>query len=354
MTEMRLATTDDDARLRALLRENGMPSWVDMSLAREPSFFAGHGYGGEDWAVLAEDRGELVGMYTAAVRPVHLNGEVRRIGYLGGLRVQPAHRRRIRHLREGYASIPRLAPLRPDHGWWMTVVASDNQPARRLLEAGVAGLPSYRALGQIETLALSTSRARIRAASAPWRPVREDELPQLLAWHARQAQRHQFSPAVDAALLARIGLDHAWVHEDAGAIGGFAVLWDQSAFKQIVARRYAPALRRALPLYNAWARLTGRVRLPPEGHALEQTFIAFLALDPALEDQPGTADALIDGLLARCATPVASLGLHAGHAWLAALRRRTALRYPATVYAVEFDEAARLDGRAVQPEVALL
>lgn len=354
MTHLRLATPEDDARLRALLRENGMPTWVDMSLEREPSFFAGHGYGGEDWAVLAEDRGELVGMYTAAVRPVHLNGEVRRTGYLGGLRVQPAHRRRIRHLREGYASIPRLAPLRPEHGWWMTVVASDNQPARRLLEAGVAGLPSYRALGQIETLALSTDRARARAAGAPWRPVREAELPQLLDWRSRQAPRHQFSPAVDAALLTRIGLAHAWVHEHGGRIGGFAVLWDQSAFKQIVARRYAPALRRALPLYNAWARLTGRVRLPQEGGALAQTFIAFLTLDPALESHPDAAHALIDGLLARCATPVASLGLHAGHAWLAPLRRRTALRYPATVYAVEFDGAARLDGRPVQPEVALL
>ena len=70
-------------------------------------------------------------------------------------------------------------------------------------------------------------------------------LPQLLDWRSRQAPRHQFSPAVDAALLTRIGLAHAWVHEHGGRIGGFAVLWDQSAFKQIVARRYAPALRRA-------------------------------------------------------------------------------------------------------------
>ena len=37
MTTLRLATPADDGAIRALLRDNGMPSWVEMAIEREPS-----------------------------------------------------------------------------------------------------------------------------------------------------------------------------------------------------------------------------------------------------------------------------------------------------------------------------
>jgi len=54
MTAFRLATAVDDDRLRRLLRDNGMPGWVEMSIEREPSYFAGHDWFGRDRAVLAD------------------------------------------------------------------------------------------------------------------------------------------------------------------------------------------------------------------------------------------------------------------------------------------------------------
>ena len=152
MTTFRVATDSDDAVLRAMLRENGMPTWVEMTIEREPSFFAGKNLFGRDWAVIAEDKGDVVGMYTASVMPVHLNGKPTTLGYLGGLRVNPRHRRRIRYLREGYASIGRFAPGAVP--WWFTVVAAENESARRLLERGVPGMPPYHPQGDYVTFAL--------------------------------------------------------------------------------------------------------------------------------------------------------------------------------------------------------
>src|SRR5205085_2671642 len=149
---------------------------------------------GRDWAVIAEDNNDVIGMYTASVMPVHLNGKPTNLGYLGGLRVNPQHRRRIRYLREGYASIGRFAP--EPVPWWFTVVAAEDEPAKRL----------------------------------------------------------DFYICGDSV----------------------AALWDQRAFKQIVARRYRKP--KLVPLYNAYARAMRRIPLPREGAALEQTFIAFLAM----------------------------------------------------------------------------
>src|SRR3954452_6946187 len=105
MTTFRLATEADDAVIRSLLRGNPMPAWVDVTIEREPSFFAGKDLCGHDWAVIAEDEANVIGMYTAAVMPLHVDRRCERVGYLGGLRVNPGHRRRVRYLREGYASV---------------------------------------------------------------------------------------------------------------------------------------------------------------------------------------------------------------------------------------------------------
>lgn len=363
MTVFRLAMPDDDPQLRRLLRDNGMPGWVEMATLREPSYFAGLDHFGRDWAVLAEERAEgrardaaqpgaeLVGMYGASIQPLYVNGAVEQVGYLGGLRVQAAHRRRIRHLREGYASIRPLAPVPTSLPWWFTVVAAENQVARRLLEAGVSGLPRYRPIGNYTTHALASARGRLRGL---WRAPRAGELPALLAWHQQLAAQQQLTPALDEQRLAHIGLDGLRVCSDGGTFVGMALLWDQSAYKQVVARSYRGALRWLLPVWNGYARLARRVVLPAQGQALKQSFIAFLTLAPQVLADRRMARDLLSDLLSTCPAPVAALGLHDDHPLLPVLSGFAPLRYAAKVYAVEFDEPARLDDRPVQPEAALL
>jgi hypothetical protein len=348
MTTFRLANEADDAVLRSILRENAMPTWVEMAVEREPSFFARKNTFGRDWAVIAEEGDEVVGMYTAAIMPVHLNGRVEQLGYLGGLRVQPRYRHRIRYLREGYASILPLAAAAGTRPWWFTVLAAENNAARRLLEAGVAGLPHYRAHGDYVMLGLATARG---ARTNLWRRAQEADLQRALAFHSAHAERFQFSPVLDEATVRSIGLEHFLVHERAGAIAGVAALWNQQAFKQIVARRYRWPIGTLLPMYNGYARICRRVPLPAPGRSLEMTFIAFLALD---DDALAGGTALIRDLLSRCDTPVAALGLHASHPLCASLDALRPMRYPSRVYSVSFESAPTVGPLPAQPEVALL
>ena len=350
MTTFRLATPDDDGVIRAMLRDNAMPTWVEMAVEREPSFFAGVNHFGCDWAVIAEDRGDAIGMYTASVLPVHLNGRPERIGYLGGLRVNAAHRRRIRHLREGFATVRRLAQVSLTRPFWFTVIADDNRTARRFLESGIAGLPEYRPIGRVVGHALASSRGRRRGL---WRRADEGDLEELISFHNGHASAAHCSPVLDAERVRRIGLDAFVVHEHAGETRGIAALWDQRAYKQLVARRYRRPIGALVPIWNVAARLLRLVPLPRTGGELHQTFIAFLALsDLASSD---SAELLRD-LLTYCRTPVASLTLHASHPWLPALKALKPIRYPMTIYQVAFDgdDARPLAGRAVQPEGALL
>jgi len=344
VTAFRVATPADDAVVRALLRETAMPSWADMAIEREPSSY--------DWAVIAEENGEVIGVYIASVLAAHVDGHPQRLGYLGGLRVRLEHRRRIRHLREGYASIPALAPEKVP--WWFTTIGADNAPARRLLEAGVRGLPRYHFRGEYVTFALPTSRGRRHGiwqrlgGRTPCAPTGDVAAPigrgarrapsDVIALHNDLAAQFQCSPVLDDEIVNRVG--NFFVCD-----GGVAALWDQRAFKRIVAARYrTPSL---IPMYNAYARLFRRVPLPRQGHALDHTFIAFFAMrSPTVE--------AIEDLLTHCTTPVATIGMHAENPLREIVQRFKPMAARSRVYAVAFDGSVPPNGRPAQPEAALL
>lgn len=350
LIDLAVAGEADDADLRALLGGNAMPAWVAMTFEREPSFFAACKRYGDELAVVARVDGKAIGMYTCATHRVHVDSVVSDIGYLGGLRVHPAYRHRLRVLREGYASIPRLAPRPP---FWYTTIASDNAPARRLLEANLAGLPRYRPLGELVTLAISrNARRRADRHAVRWRATAADALDELCAAHNALAGQFQFSPALNVELARRTG---AAFHHAArgGRIVATMALWDQRGYKQVVARAYRQPLAALRPLYNVWAGIAGRVALPAPGHALEQCYLAFLTAADA-----GETVTLVAEALALSPAPVLCFGLHAGHPALPALQRAfRPLTYRTQIYRVDFDPASAprgIDARPAQPEVVLL
>lgn len=346
MTTYALATPADDAVLRALLRDNAMPAWVTMTLQREPCYFDGCDHFGRDWAVIAREGDTPVGMYACAEQPLHLNGRPTEVGYLGALRVSPQFRNRPRILRQGFASIPRFSHLR-DQPLWYTAIATDNLPARRMLEANLPGMPHYQFTNELVTSALPRSRGRRRNL---WRAAQSYDMAHLCDFYNQHARQHQFSPALSPAVANRTGASF-YMLERGGALAACMALWHQP-YKQVVAQAYRRPLAALLPAYNLWARLGRRVPLPAIGQALDQTYLAFLAVAP---EWASASTELLEDALALCPSDALTLGLHATHPWLPALMRTfRPLTYRTRLYAVSFDGAVVLDGRPAQPEVAVL
>lgn len=341
------ATEEDDPVVRALLRDHAMPSWVNLSLEREPSFAASLNHFGCEQAVIARDGSDTVGMYLWAEQPLHVNGQAACAGYLAALRVNPAYRHRLRILREGYASIPVMSGPRGPRIWY-TSVASENRSARRLLEANLSGMPRYQPLGEMVTMALPQAQGRRRGL---WATLGAERVRDYCATYNRHAQRFQFAPALSPDIVHRCGAN-SFVHERNGRIAGCMALWNQQAYKQVVARGYRQPVAALRPVYNLNARLRRTVALPRVGQGLDQTFLAFLAAD---DEAPDLFVDLVRDALSLCSTQVLTLGLHADHVCLPALLRAfRPATYRTCIYAVDFGASAQLDDRPVQPEVAVL
>ena len=347
MMTLEIASEQDNPDLRRLLRENSMQSWVSMSIEREPSFFAGQNRFGQDWAVIARQGPATVGMYTCANHPVHVNGLAQQLGYLGALRVDSSYRNQVRVLRNGYASLRYLSTGGQPKSWY-TCIASENQIARRMLEANLKGMPVYKPAGEMITFALP----RVRGCShALWTPVRSGQMEAFCDFYNQQAAQWQFAPALTPE-TARLTEATFYVHDKGGRISACMALWNQQSYKQVVARAYRRPLATLVPVYNAYARLARKVELPPVGESLDQTFLSFLA---APLKQPGLFVDLVSDAAALCPSKVLVLGLNSQHPCSALIQRKfKPLMYRTRVYVVGFGGVLELDGRPVQPEVAVL
>jgi hypothetical protein len=368
-----LATPADDPEIRRLLRDNPMDGEIRVSLEREPNAFLGAAVEGEPHAtVVAREpsTGRIVGMGTRAVWNAFVNGEPRRLGYLSQLRVDRSARGRRRLLAAGYAALRELRG--PDEAPFdITSIIADNETARRLLGSGVPGLPRYRELSGFVTLVLPgvrTSRrprfVRIEQGLPGWMTEIADCL-------ARNRRRYQTAPFFTAAELLSPERSRGLAPQDFrlavrdGRVVGCLALWDQSGFKQVMVRGYAPRLARWRPWINRISPVLGMPRLPEPGEPLPHAYLSHLAVD---DDDPEIFRALVESAHAEaCARRYAYvvIGLAAGHPWLPWLvRRYRPRRYESMLYTVDWGEGAAaveatieqiaLDSRLPHVEAALL
>jgi hypothetical protein len=359
-----IAQREDDADIRRLLRENALGGWVRLALAREPDAAAADfGLSRSHGFIIARERdsGAAIGVCERSVRDAFVDGEIRRLPYLGALRVAPAYRHRIRVLKSGFAAVRTLLQEASDLPFALTSITADNAAARRVLCAGVPGLPSYRPVGELSTFALRTSGKTIPDAVEHATPR---DRPAIAALLQRVYRRFQFAPvwrATDLERLIAVGglrIDDFLIVRRGTGVSGCLAIWDQSSVKQTVVQGYAPWLRRLRPLVNLAAPFTAMPRLPPPGSALNQVYLSHIAIE---DDEPAVFRSLLEAglsLARRRGFEVALIGFASGHRFAALVRRQRAAEYRSLLHLVHWPDgsaaAETLGSRAPHVEIAVM
>jgi hypothetical protein len=366
-----LATRADDAEIRRLLRENSMPGRIAISLEREPDASIGAAIEGDvHHTIVARDRstGRLIAMGSVSVRERFVNGQPTRVGYLGQLRLDHRCRGRTSVIRRGYQFFHELHSSLGVK-LYFTSIAADNLAARRLLERGLTGMPTYR---PIATLVTSLLEAQVLHDRGPKDlkidPVGFKRLPEFLACLERNGRRRQLAPVWrETEIAARLEANELELDLEVATLGGRLVgciaSWDQSAYKQAVVRGYTPRLARWRRSINTIGRVINVPYLPPVGTSLNLIYLSHLAVD---DDDPRVFSTLLrygcspgDMWMHDHGRGYFVLGLDERDPLLRAIprsaRRHT---YRTNLYAVHWDDgradADALDGRPCHPEVALL
>jgi hypothetical protein len=366
--QFELANAADEPALRRLLRETPFVGDVSVTLEREPCVHFANAIEGERSQILvarpAPDQ-PIIGMATRTLIDCYVNGVPKRIGYLSQLRILPTYQARPTTLKRGYATMRKLHADGAAE-FYVTTIIADNEPALRVLEAGLTGFPTYRYAGDMVTLLLSTAGRHIGAAADIQIEVAEiDDLGDIVACLERNGTRHQFAPRwTRESLLSPIRsrglrIQHFLIARRGERVVGCLACWDQREFKQTIVRGYTPRLAWARPVSNLLAPLTGIPKLPAVGESVAFAYASHLAVD---EDDPAVFTALLAAALRAGASrglDHISIGL-SGRSPLTPIAntRFKAREYRSRAYVVHWDDGAAavgaLDDRPIHLEVAIL
>jgi hypothetical protein len=337
------------------------------------------------------ETGAIGAMACRAVRARFVNGCEQPVGYLSQLRVDRPYRGRWLG-----AAVLRALPLLHADGrarGYLATITDGNEEARGLLvRRARQGLPLFRPVARLRSLALHVRRGRPAGGGPPWSRARggasgseremgrgtPEDVGEIVPFLRREGRRRQFFPALTAADFGLGGAacgpapGDVVVARRKGKIVGVGALWDQGALKQTVVRGYGGALRWLRPAYNLGSRLLGApaAPLPALGSPLRSAYASFLAV---AEDDPCTCRALLRSLLDLAATrgqAYVLLGLAEGDPLLDVGRRFPHVAYGSTLYTVRAPEGpdpfgglhgpersdpfGGLDGRPAQVEIATL
>ena len=301
MITFSLATRDDDAGIRRLLATNAMPGPIRVRFEREPDYFAGCTETTD--VLVAREGARVVGVACREVRKLYVNGVAEDVGYLGQLRVDRAYRGRLLTAR-GYRVMRELHTDGRARGYFTTIVDGNAQAEGVLVRKAREGMPRYRFVEKLYTLAIPVKR-RFSARRGEGR---------------RGIDRPNLFPAYEP------------LGERITVADGSAALSDQRAWKQTVIDGYDRALSLIRPLYNLVAALQLPKPNTPLAHAYATHFCA--------EDDVAASEliaAILDAAVGRGLDHVL-FGFTASDPFLGVARRLRPVEYVSSIYTVAFDD----------------
>lgn len=250
---------------------------------------------------------------------------------------------------------------------YVTTIVSDNEPARRLLERGLRGVPTYRALDELVTLSLTLARARAPAPppGVTLHPARPEDLDAIVACLARAGRRRRVATRwsredlLDPERTRGLAIEDFHLARRRDAVVGCLARWDQRAYKQVVIRGYSRRLAMLRPVANLLGPVLRLPHLPPVGAVLDTLYLSHVAVD---EDDPAVLLALVGDAAVQARDHGfghATLGL-SGRGGLARAVQAAfpAQEYRSQVYLVHWEDGAAA-AAAIEPgpthlEVAVL
>ena len=361
-----LAGPHDHAAVSLLLRSAPVHGDMRLNLRREPDFAAYRNPLGKSLMIIGRGvQGNPMFLCEAREYPVYIGGKPSRAVYLGPLRVAPEYRRHIGVLEHGFLAVRMFARRLELADDFFAAIPYDDIPARTVAEAGLARLPRYTMLGDIDSLQLPARSNREAPeppagyAIDPGTPADARAIEGLLA---ASSAAWSYAPALSAGQLTTLlGREKAAFtfsdmlmlrHKDlpVGCVG----VWDQRGRRQ----QYVEGYSLGTALLRVWHSLTGgrTPLLPSPGNRLELVYLPFFTIR---NNHAKAGLVLLDHALRRA-------GAKGGRVCALALAEQNPLRdslglkgrtQRIRVYRVVFPGSGKAsEGRffAPQPELALL
>ena len=291
--EIREATLADDKGIRELLKDVSQDGLVSLGFEREPSYFSAISvsYNKPEVYVYEDlENSNIIGMFSAGLRNLFINGKPELVRYTGDLRIHPDHQ----GTRVMFRMIKKLKGILGNEGWAHTVILSDNQKSLDTVSKARAGMPQYFHHATFHTYTIPKQRRLVRPVlenDIKIRPALEDDIIAIQKFFDQNAPKKQFFPCYDFSKLddkkfyKNLKISNYQVAFSGNKMVGLLGLWNQEKFKQTRVIGYKHPIIRLINNF-----ILGGVKLPKKGAILSYEYAHTVLVE---DNKPDILSALL-------------------------------------------------------------
>ncbi len=345
--EIRLAQPDDAAQLLHLYECDEYSGNISVLYTRRPDTYASLMHEGEKViipVVVDRDNDTIIGMGACMIREAYINGEVRHVGYLAGLKGLPEYRKRVPYIQDVYRFLHEKT--RDDVDLYYTTILKENVAAQKMLEKKRKNMPEYRPLGEYTVYCIKTGTKATHSGFA----LEKGSLTELQTMMDDDGvHAFHFSP-VNAQVHEVSDDDGFILRSPSGKIVGACALWNQQNYKQYIVTQYKGMYGFLKRMPTKWL---GYPSFPKENIPANYASVALITVQ---NHNPQLAEILIKQAAEKAyGYDFLMVGFMDHHPYADFMRRFKSVQYKSLAYTVHFDDKGPfLDQRPIHLEVGLL
>lgn len=262
---------EDGQEILRILESSAAKGSIELIYTRRPDAYASYQKEpGEARVFVTRDGDRLVGTAAELIRSVYIGGEIRKAAYLCGLKKDADYDGSV-----GFGPDLLRTMHREDIDFYYCSVVEENRRVQRMFEKKRRIL-AMEALCTYTTFIISP-RVRVQAPKHAFtlRQATPEDWPRLMAFYGEEGRKKDLFPVLDTATLWEgLRAESFFMLLDGDEIVAAAALWNQTAYKQYIVKRYSGLMKRARML-NPLLSALGYIRLPKEDQPLDFPTLAF-------------------------------------------------------------------------------
>ena len=262
----------DGERILEILECSPAKGQIELLYTRRPNAFLSYKKESSDVSVLAVKEGERI-IATAAeiVRDVYIGGEEKKLCYICGLKKDINYAGAVNW---GKLFIRNL--IRSDIDCYFCSIISDNRSAQKLFEKKRKHTLNHNFLQNYTTYMLAPNfRFRTAPMDCTFAQAEKEDEAELLEFLNREGRKKDLFPVFRSiAQFEELDISDFYMLRDEHGIAAVGALWNQSAYRQYIVKKYRGMMKCAR-LFNPLLRMLGYIQLPRENEALDFPMLSF-------------------------------------------------------------------------------
>ena len=252
--EFSLASSEDSDKILRLFEDMDFSGDISVLFTRRPNPYNSLMAEGETVIIpIVRDMsdGTICAMGCCIIRKAFINGTVKNIGYLTGLKIKKEYKSILHMFKNVYKFLYESTRNMVDV--YYTTILEDNKGAQKLLEKRRKSMPIYNYDGDYTVYCFSKSAYNLKIKDRNMKKYKFEvsSKEKVREFYKNNLNKYNFSP-IDIDLYGICNDDFFTIQNEEGDIVAACALWNQNHYKQYIVTKYSGILKYINKLPTGW------------------------------------------------------------------------------------------------------